>query len=99
VFSVSLLVLSLFPTIPIFSGLSETYRAFSTFKAFPASSFAQSSIKMWKTFANISAPTQPQSYLVEDGSPKGGMSTAEGRATTHKFCKGDIRPRGQWPKY
>ena len=29
----------------------------------------------------------------------GGMSTAEGRATTHKSCKGDIRPRGQWPKY
>ncbi len=29
----------------------------------------------------------------------GGMSTAKGRATTSKFCKGDIRPRGQWPKY
>jgi hypothetical protein len=40
-----------------------------------------------------------QSYLVEDGSPKGGMSTAKGRATARKFCKGDIRPRGQWPKY
>ncbi len=28
----------------------------------------------------------------------GGMSTAKGRATTYKFCQGDIRPRGQWPK-
>ena len=54
---------------------------------------------MWKTSANISAPTRPQVYHVEDGSPKGGMSTAKGRATAHKFCKGDIRPRGQWPKY
>ena len=27
------------------------------------------------------------------------MSTAKGRATAFKFCQGDIRPRGQWPKY
>ena len=39
-----------------------------------------------------------QNYLVEEGSPKGGMWTSPANETTHKFCKGDIRPRGQWPK-
>ena len=47
----------------------------------------------------LSAPTRPQVYPVEDGSPKGGMWTSPANETTHKFCKGDIRPRGQWPKY
>ena len=47
----------------------------------------------------LSAPTQPQSHQVEDGSPKGGMWTSPANETITKFCKGDIRPRGQWPKY
>ena len=39
-----------------------------------------------------------QVHQVEDGSPKGGMWTSPANETITKFCKGDIRPRGQWPK-
>ena len=61
---------------------------------------ALNALKVWKKLKARNHPpsTQPQSYPVEDGSPKGGMWTSPANETTHKFCKGDIRPRGQWPK-
>ena len=55
---------------------------------------ALKALKAWKQHP----PTQPQIHQVEEGSPKGGMWTSPANETTHKFCKGDIRPRGQWPK-
>ena len=51
--------------------------------------------KKHKVTGLFSAPTQPQSYLVEDGSPKGGMWTSPANETITKSCKGDIRPRGR----
>ena len=55
---------------------------------------ALKALKAWKQHP----PTQPQIHLVKVGSPKGGMWTSPANETAHKFCKGDIRPRGQWPK-
>ena len=56
-------------------------------------------LRKTKGYRFLSAPTQPQIHQVEDGSPKGGMWTSPANETAHKSCKGDIRPRGQWPKY
>ena len=66
---------------------------------FPLLSDLQDFLRKAKTIGLLSAPTRPQVHLVEDGSPKGGMWTSPANETAYKFCKGDIRPRGQWPKY
>ena len=58
----------------------NTFRAFrkllSVQRTFKAFSFTQSSTEMWKTSEKIFHTDSTQNYLVEDGSPKGGMSTA-----------------------
>ena len=53
---------SFFHTLSAFNAF-RTCRAFIAFKVFTAFSFTQNSIKMWKTSANISAPTQHKAIL------------------------------------
>ncbi len=69
------------------------FKTFSSFIAFNAFSFAQSSIEMWKTSEKIFRTDSTQNYLVEDGSPKGGMSTAPPTKLLTNFARG-ISARG-----